>query len=292
MLGAIAGDICGSPHEGGFHLPDHLVPKAADRYKFFGYGAVFTDDTVCTIAVADALLSDMDFAAALRRWVRRYPGRGYGGSFERWAESDRGPYNSFANGGAMRVSPCALLAKSLEEAEQLALASAAVTHNHPEGLRGAQAISAAIWLTRHGATFHDLRKDLQARYGYDLSKSVEVRARDRGMSALAIETVPDALVAAIEAKSWRHTVSNALWIGGDCDTVACMAGGIAEARFGVPRDIAEKAVDHLPDAMVDVLEQLYGRAELIPPWKQSPAPNPSHGFVARAKEWVSTVLSR
>lgn len=270
MLGAITGDICASPYEGGSCLPDHLVSEPAYRFKFFGMESGSTDDTVCTIAIADAMLTDKDFATSLRNWVARYPGRGYGGMFTSWATSVSGPYNSLANGAAMRVSPCALLATSLENAEELAKASAMVTHNHPDGVLGAVAIAAAIWWARAGATELDLRRELTARFGYNLPHSVAHRAQSYRFSTWASETVPDALLSAIEARSWKDSVVNSVWIGGDSDTIACMAGGIAEARFGLPRDIAETAMSKLPLDMQEVLIRLYDRAEIVAPWDTPP----------------------
>lgn len=266
MIGAIAGDICGSPYEGGSCLPDDLVSDPACKLKLFAEGTIFTDDTVCTVAVAEALLTDMDFSVALRRWASKYPGRGYGGSFIDWVESAKGPYNSFGNGGAMRVSPCALLARSIEEAEYLAGLSASVTHNHPEGLRGAKAIAGAIWLAKQGGDEQSLRLTLMDRYGYDLLEAVASRAKVLSLSTRAIDTVPTALACALEAKSWEDSVSNAIWIGGDSDTVACMAGGIAEARFGLPPDYAAKAFSRLPPEMQEVMGHLYAKAELPAPW--------------------------
>jgi ADP-ribosylglycohydrolase len=266
MLGAIAGDICGSPYEGGSCLPPHLAEKPKYGFQLFAQGSGLTDDTVCTIAIAEALLSDMDFAASLRRWTLRYPGRGYGRMFLTWATSTQGPYQSFSNGGAMRVSPCALLARTLEDAEQLATISAQVTHNHTEGLRGARAIAAAIWLARQGARGSDLRRELQNRFGYDLRAPVAARAQVYKFSTLAEETVPNALVCAIEADSWEQAVTNAVWIGGDSDTVACMAGGIAEAQFGVPLHWATTAIAKLPPDMLEVLRQMYERADVASPW--------------------------
>jgi ADP-ribosyl-[dinitrogen reductase] hydrolase len=269
MIGAISGDICGSPYEGGSCAPDHLQENSNYRFKFFGNSAGVMDDTVCTVAVAEALLTDQDFAGALRKWVARYPGRGYGGRFNTWATSVTGPYNSFGNGGAMRVSPCALLAQSLEEVERLALASAQVTHNHVDGIRGAQAVAAATWWAGQGADGETLRRELQARFGYDFRESVECRAQTFHFSTLASETVPDALVCAIEATSWRQAITNAVWIGGDSDTLACMAGGIAEARFGMPATLASTAMSRLPPDMQDVLSKLYGRGGFVAPWEGS-----------------------
>lgn len=260
MLGAIAGDICGAPWEGA------ACPK--ERFQVFGYGSAFTDDTVCTVAIAQALLENRDIAQTLREWVLRYPMRGYGGRFVDWANSDMGPYDSFANGGAMRVSPVALLASSLDEVDALADATAEVTHNHPEGMRGARALAGAVWLARQGLSAEELREQLTQRYGYDLSTTVAALSAEFGFTVLAEETVPMAIVAALEATSWESAVANALQIGGDADTLACMAGAIAEARFGLPVQHAQQALRYLTAEMVQVVAELYTRAGLALPWAQ------------------------
>jgi len=287
MLGAIAGDICGAPWEGG------ACPK--ERFEVFGFGSAFTDDTVCTVAIAQALLENRDIAQTLRDWVLRYPMRGYGGRFVDWANSDMGPYDSFANGGAMRVSPVALLASSLDEVDAMANATAEVTHNHPEGMRGTRALAGAVWLARQGLSAEELREQISQRYGYDLTSSVAALSADFGFTVLAEETVPMAIIAALEATSWESAVANAVQIGGDADTLACMAGAIAEARFGLPAPYAQKALQYLTAEMVQVLIDLYTRAGLELPWAkegvsqstvpQSPAEAPQRSLTDVAKAW-------
>lgn len=253
MLGAIAGDIIGSCWEGSAcaNLPLPLITPQS----------TFTDDTVCTVAIADALISGKSIEESLRRWVRRYPNRGYGGAFYTWAHAEKAPpYGSFANGGAMRVSPAALLSTSLDEALRLAEATASVTHNHPDGIQGAKAIAAAIWYAREGLLPADIRLRVERLSGYDLRGSVEHRASNYGFSTLASETVPDALVSALEATSYEGAIRNAIAIGGDSDTVACMAGGIAEALYGMPPDIVRALRAELPDEMYEVLSELYSSA--------------------------------
>lgn len=250
MLGAIAGDIIGSCWEGSAsaNLPLPLITPQS----------TFTDDTVCTIAIADALISGRPVEETLRRWVRRYPNRGYGGAFYTWAHAEQAPpYGSFANGGAMRVSPVALLATSIEDALRLAEETASVTHNHPDGIQGAKAIAAAIWYARQGLLPADIRSRVEMLSGYDLRGSVEHRASNYGFSTLASETVPDALVSALEATSYEGAIRNAIAIGGDSDTVACMAGGIAEALYGMPPEIVRALRAELPDEMYDVICELY-----------------------------------
>jgi ADP-ribosylglycohydrolase len=255
MLGAILGDLLGSQFEGG-RCQD---PKA----QLLSDGCQFTDDTVLTIAVAQALIEDGDIATSLRTWTRRYPNRGYGGSFLEWAAAEKNKsYRSFSNGGAMRVSPVALIARTLPEALELASWSAAPTHGHEEGLRGAQAIAAAIFLARTGENTADIRQYLTTTFGYDLRGAVSQRAEVFGFSTLAEDTVPDALTSALEATSFEQSIRNALWIGGDCDTIACMAGGIAEARFGISQDYLAFLDKQVPAEMRVVLQALYAKAQL------------------------------
>lgn len=253
MLGAVAGDIIGSVWEGSAcaDLPLPLIQPECS----------FTDDTVCTVAIADALLHGKPVADTLRAWVRRYPNRGYGGSFHTWAHAEAAPaYQSYANGGAMRVSPAALLATSEEEVLLMAQQTAAVTHNHPDGMNGAQAIALAIWYARQGMAPAEIRERIQSTFAYSLKASVRERQLAYGFSVLAVETVPDALVAALEATSYEGAIRNAIAIGGDSDTVACMAGGIAEALFGMPQELATAAMGVLPFEMQEVLTKLYEAA--------------------------------
>jgi ADP-ribosyl-[dinitrogen reductase] hydrolase len=257
MLGAIAGDIVGSVLEGGQCNRDAL--------ELFGFGACFTDDSVCTVAIAEALMDALacggvdqaDYATSLRRWVGANPGRGYGGMFVDWAHSTKGPYNSFGNGGAMRVAAVGFLASSFEEALSWADASASVTHNHLEGMRGARAIAAAIWLARQGLPPAEIERRVVALTGCDSPRTVAYHAQTFGFTTRADETVPMALACALEAQSWSEAVKNAAHIGGDTDTIACMAGAIAEARFGLPRNYAVAAMEHLTPEMAGVVERFY-----------------------------------
>ena len=269
MLGAIGGDVIGSCWEGG-QVTNRATP-------LFGIDAGITDDTVCVIAIAQALTEDRDVAERLRHWVRKYPGRGYGASFHTWAHDvDAGPYGSFGNGGAMRVAPVGLLAPTLDDAIDAAELTAAVTHNHPEGIRGAQAIAAGIWMARHGTRPDDIRAFIENRFGYGLRLSVAELTENDGFSLRAEDTVPEALTAALEATSYEDAMRNALQIGGDCDTIACMAGGIAEALFGIPPALATEIVSYVPREMMVVLEGLYAAADQpmpLPGTLQSP---PTH----------------
>jgi ADP-ribosylglycohydrolase len=252
MIGAIIGDIAGSIYE--------FDNYRAKDFEFFGRGADYTDDTVCTIAVADALLNGRDPALTLAAWCRRHPGRGYGGMFGRWIHMrELRPYGSFGNGAAMRVSPAGLLARTLEEALAMAHRVTAVTHDHPEGLKGAAATAHAIFLARQGAAPGQIRATIAAEYGYDLDRTVDGIRPGYRFNETCQETVPEALVCALEARDFEDAIRNAISIGGDSDTVAAIAGGVAEALYGVPEEFEREALARLPQEMRAVVEQLYGR---------------------------------
>lgn len=254
MLGAIAGDIVGSIYE--------AAPIKTKDFPLFDHGVTFTDDTVCTVAIADALLSGGDFAQYLRAYVRRYPGRGYGGMFARWAHTpDMPAYGSWGNGAAMRVSAIAWLAS--DEADALATAgrTAAVSHDHPDAVAGAQATVLAAWLARHDAAAELIRREIAERFGYDLSQSVE---RIRTWYAFDISckgTVPPAIICALEARGYEDAIRNAVSLGGDTDTLACITGGIAEALFGMPPPIREQARSYLDDGLLTVVDLFYQAAD-------------------------------
>ena len=255
MLGAIAGDIIGSIYE--------AAPIKTREFPLFGPGVTFTDDTVCTVAIADALLTGGDFARYLRAYVRRYPGCGYGGMFLRWAHTPGMPaYGSWGNGAAMRVSDSAVAWLAADEADALATAActAAVSHDHPDAIAGAPATVLAAWLARQGAGPGTMRKVIAARFGYDLGQSVEqIRAR-YGFDISCKGTVPPALVCALESTGYEDAIRNAVSLGGDTDTLACITGGIAEALHGMPSDIATRAKGYLDQSLQSVLDLFYQRA--------------------------------
>ena len=252
MLGAIIGDIVGSIYEFGNHR--------SRKFTFFGHGADFTDDTVCTIAVADALLHGGDPAQALHEWCGRYPGRGYGGMFANWlTTSNRKPYNSFGNGAAMRASPAGFLGRTLDEALLMARMVTEVTHNHPEGLKGAAATAHAIFLARRGATPSHIRETIKDTYRYDLSRTVDEIRPQYGFNETCQKTVPEALICALEASGFEDAIRNAISIGGDSDTVGAIAGGVAEALYGIPEQLTREATSRLPCEMIAILEKMYQR---------------------------------
>jgi ADP-ribosylglycohydrolase len=239
MLGAIAGDIIGSVYE----FENHR----SKEFPLFGAGCTFTDDSILTIALAECLLDGGDYAVALKDYCRRYPDGGYGGKFRAWAESARTePYNSFGNGAAMRISPVAWAFGTLPEVLAQAEKYTAVTHNHAEGIRGAQAIAAAIFLARTGHTKEHVKVYVEGKFGYDLSRSVEQWRPGFRFDESCQGTVPPALACFLDSTGFEDAIRNAVSLGGDSDTLACIAGSVAEPfHGGVPGSIAHRALGFL-----------------------------------------------
>ncbi len=257
MLGAIIGDIVGSVYEFDNY-------RAKDFSPLFRHDAFFTDDTVCTVAVADALLNCRHPAVALKDWGNKYwENGGWGRSFALWLGSESlEPYNSYGNGAAMRVAPAALMAASLEEAVELATKVTEVTHNHPEGIKGAKATAAAGYLARTGRSQAFIRGYIADTFGYDLTRTIDDIRPDYRFNESCQQTVPQALTCVLESDGFEDAIRNAISIGGDSDTIAAIAGGIAEAMFGIPDKIAARAWGYLPYDMREVLTGLYAKAGL------------------------------
>jgi ADP-ribosylglycohydrolase len=249
MLGAIAGDIFGAAFEG--------QPLKKESFDLFAEGRWFTDDTVLTVATADALMGDGDYAAAYRSWGNLYPFCGYGGMFRKWlGDLERGPYNSLGNGSAMRVSPIGWAFDTLAEVLAEAARSAAVTHDHPEGIAGAQATAAAVHLARIGATKREIRAEIAGRFGYRLDRTVAAIRPDYGFDVTCRGSVPEALIAFLDADDFEHAIRLAISLGGDADTQAAIAGGVAEAFFGgVPERIADEINAVLDPPLAGVVER-------------------------------------
>lgn len=250
MLGAIIGDIVGSPFE--------FTRHKSKSFELFSPESSFTDDTICLIGVADALLRRVPVADCLRSWCRRYPYPvgGYGARFREWVFSDTmGAYNSKGNGAAMRVASVAHLAKDPGEAASLAWHVTAVTHDHPDAMDGAAATALAIWLARSGATPQEIRSRIESDFGFDLSHSVDQIRATYQYSELCLETVPEALVCALTAIDFEDALRNAVSLGGDADTLAAIAGGVAEPIFGIPKSIEDEAVSRLDIDMLAVLHR-------------------------------------
>jgi ADP-ribosylglycohydrolase len=247
MLGAIAGDFIGSVHEGS-------GTKTKD-FPLFVADSRFTDDTVLTVAVAERLLRGGSYVDLYHEYFHAYPQAGYGGSFIRWAGyRHRDPYNSWGNGSAMRVSPIGFACDALDDLMAQARESAEVTHNHLEGVRGSQATAAAVFLARSGRTKADIKAHVEREFGYNLSERLD-DFRERYCFDVSCQgSVPQSIIAFLEADGYEDAIRNAISLGGDADTMACIAGGIAEAFFGgVPEEIAARALTALDDRLRGVV---------------------------------------
>ncbi|MBS9402252.1 ADP-ribosylglycohydrolase family protein [Halomonas sp. TRM85114] len=253
MLGAIAGDIIGSVHEG-------AGTKHRD-FPLFVARSTFTDDTVLSVAVAEALLHGGDYVTHFHAYYHRYPDAGFGGNFARWAERrDTAPYYSWGNGSAMRVSPVGFAAPSLDDALDEAKRSASVTHNHPEGIRGAQAVAAAIYLARDGAGKAEIKRQIESRFGYNLSTRLDALRPGYGFDVSCQGSVPPSIVAFLESDSVEGAMRNAISLGGDADTMACIAGGIAEAfHGGLPDHLHEGATQRLDPPLREIVDAFRDR---------------------------------
>lgn len=249
MIGAIAGDIIGSVHEG-------ADTKTKD-FPLFDEYCRFTDDSVLTAAVAAQFLHGRDYVDLFHEYFHAYPQAGYGWSFIRWANSrQREPYNSWGNGSAMRVSPIGFACGSLDEVMAEARKSAEVTHNHAEGIRGAQATAVAIYLARIGQDKFDIKTHLESEFGYQLSDKLDDIRNDYAFDVSCQGSVPQSIIAFLESHSYEDAVRNAISLGGDADTMACIAGGIAEAFYGgVPEAIRNQAFELLDERLQGIVVQ-------------------------------------
>lgn len=249
MLGAIVGDIIGSTYE-------FLGEKRHD-ILLFAHGSTFTDDTVLTVAVAESLLTGMDYVDVFKEFSRRHPNRGYGKHYYQWMKSDnRQPYQSWGNGSAMRVSPVAWARDTLEDVLEEAERSAAVTHDHPEGIKGAQAIATAVFLARIGADKPEIKMQVSDRFGYDLSRTPEEIGPDYRFDVSCRGSVPESIISFLHSESYEDAIRIVASLGGDVDTMAAMAGGIAEAYYdGVPEELAARGAGYLTDDLRDVVDR-------------------------------------
>ena len=250
ILGAICGDIIGSTRE--FH------PIKTKDFELFERYSQFTDDTVMTLAIASWLCDDKSSKESLIKNLKyfgnKYPNAGYGGMFKGWlAQDSPKPYGSWANGSAMRVSPCAWAADSLEESRELSKLSAIVTHDHPEGIKGALATSDAIYLARLGAKKDEIRDHIEINYGYDLSLTVDEIRPFYKFDVSCAGSVPESIICFLEADDFEDTIRNAVSLGGDADTQAAIAGSIASAYWDIPKSISFKSINRLDSRLLNVL---------------------------------------
>jgi ADP-ribosylglycohydrolase len=263
MIGAIAGDIIGSVHE-------HAETKTKD-FPLFVEASQFTDDTVLSVAVAEGLLAraeapptrpvGTDYVSRFHNYFHAYPNAGYGGTFIRWAGLRlQSPYNSWGNGSAMRVAPVAWAMGTLDEVLAEAERSAAVTHNHAEGIRGAQATAAAIFLARQGGDKTAIRDAIMQRFKYNLNYSLDEIRPAYTFDVSCLGTVPPAIISFLESTDYEDAIRNAISLGGDADTLACITGGIAEAFYGgVPDAIRAEALNRLDVRLRTVVERFMKR---------------------------------
>ena len=266
MYGAILGDIIGSPYE--FDRGN----KTKD-FPLFSRYSEFTDDTVMTIAVADAFLPvqpEMEddtirqrVVMKMQKYGRLYPHAGYGSRFRHWLR-DRHPqpYNSWGNGSAMRVSSIGWMYKDLETVRRMARLSAEVTHNHPEGIKGAEATASAIFLARTGSSKAEIKSYLEENFHYDLSRTCDEIRPDYYHVESCQETVPEAITAFLEGQSFEDVIRTAVSLGGDCDTLTCIAGSMAEAFYGVPEELKVECRKRLPKDLLEVLQRFEAHCDL------------------------------
>lgn len=255
MLGAIAGDIIGSVYEG-----TRLETKIFD---LFSPKSCFTDDSVLSVAVAEALLTGADYGSMYKRYCRNYPSAGYGSGFFNWAFSHATePYNSYGNGAPMRVSPVAYAFNTLEEVMNEAQKSALPTHNHPEAVRGARAIAAATFLARQNKTKGEIKAFIEQELGYSLVGSYQ-EVLSAGIASQ--HSVPQALIAFLDSTDFEDAIRNAVYIGGDTDTLACMTGAIAEAFYGgVPKEIEAEVRNRLDLPLLRIVDQFQAQRKEYP----------------------------
>lgn len=262
MIGAILGDMIGAPYEFDRGNKTKVFP-------LFAKGSQFTDDSVMTIAVAEALISSYgksddeikaELVYSMQKWGHRYPHAGYGFMFSQWLTTNNPqPYGSYGNGSAMRVAAAGWLYDDIDTTRHIAALTAEVTHNHPEGIKGAEATASAIFLARNDSSKDEIREYITKEFGYDLSRTCdEIRPAYRHVESCQ-ETVPEAITAFIEGNDFEDVIRTAVSLGGDCDTLTCIAGGIAEAFYGVPDEISAEGYKRLNTDMREVLGKFYAK---------------------------------
>lgn len=256
MIGSIIGDIVGSVYE---FTPNNIKTK---QFEFFNPNGSYTDDSILTFATADWLLHGGEVAHYYSKYGERYPWPmgGYGGGFKLWLvrsirQQDYRPYNSCGNGSAMRVGPVGWAFDTIEEILAKAKESAECTHNHPEGIKGAQATALAIMMARHGCDRNEIRSEIEKRFEYDLQFTCEQIRPTYTWGGTCQDSVPQAIVAFLDGEDYEDSIRNAISIGGDSDTIGCITGSIAEAYFGVPADLRNSAKNYLPEEFQSIISE-------------------------------------
>lgn len=253
MIGAIAGDIIGSIYE--------VSPIKTKEFPIFSMGCTYTDDTVLTVALADSIINKVPYVYKLKEYYHLYPWAGYGGRFEAWAASRNSqPYNSWGNGSAMRVSSVGFAYNDLETVLDKAKQSAEVTHNHPEGIKGAQATAVAIFLAKTGHDKSSIKQYIENTFGYNLNTPLDEIRITYDFDVSCQGSVPQSIIAFLESENYEDAIRNAISLGGDSDTMACITGGIAQAFYGeVPDLIQKRVLEILPERFSKITRQFGAR---------------------------------
>lgn len=249
MIGAIIGDIIGSEYE-------WKNIKSTD-FSLYSHKSRYTDDTVLSIAIADALLNNTNYGIAIKKWGNKYPNAGYGGNFRKWLKSDISkPYNSWGNGSAMRVSPIGFYFETIEETLKAAKETADVTHNHPEGVKGAQATASAIYLARNGSSKIEIKQYIENNFNYDLSRRIKDIRPTYSFDVSCQGSVPESIIAFLESDNFESAIKIAVSLGGDSDTIACITGGISQAFYKkIDTKLIGFAKEKLPSEMQIIVEK-------------------------------------
>jgi len=252
MIGAVVGDIVGSTYE--------FSPVKTKDFKLFPKNSRFTDDTVLTMAIAKSILDNEEYLKNIVEFGLKYPNAGYGGFFRKWLrEKEHKPYNSWGNGSAMRVSPIGFAFDTKERVLKEAKKSAQITHNHPEGIKGAKAVAVAIFMAKKGATKTQIRDEIAKEFKYNLNRSVEEIRKNYSFEVSCQKSVPESIICFLDSNSFEDAIRNAISLGGDADTMASISGAIAEAFYGVPKDLKKRAYEFLPDEFIEILERFKAR---------------------------------
>lgn len=253
MLGSIAGDIIGS------RLERHNIKTT--EFELFTPESRFTDDTVLTLAIADAILRGAPYGRLVKEYANAYPEAGYGGYFKKWMSGEiEGPYGSWGNGSAMRVSAVGWAFDDLETVMEEAKKSADITHNHPEAVKGARAIATAVWLAKRGQRKSVIKDYVTENFDYDLNRTIAEIRPEYTFDVSCAGSVPEAIIAFLEGNTFEEVIRLAISLGGDSDTIAAMAGGIAEAFYGeVPPAIETRIRNYLPEHFLKVIHAFYQR---------------------------------
>lgn len=256
MRGAVIGDVIGSVYE--------MEPIKRKDFELFGAGCGYTDDSVCTAAAADILLSGGGAAETMQQWCRRHLNikGGYGLQFAQWIQANPpAPYNSWGNGSAMRVSPAAFINRGdLDAALAAADKITEITHNHPDGMKGARATAHAVWLAFNGESAGNIRAAVAKEYGYNMSRSVDEIRPGYEYDVSCRGSVPESVICALESESYEDAVRNAVSLGGDADTMAAIAGAVAEAMHGIPEDIQQTGMKKAAPDIVEMMDKMYRAA--------------------------------